>query len=135
VKKYFKICTKKAWSKVFLIIIYNFIFVNIAYMENKIGLYSHLEIQGKKGILELVHSDVFGPTLVPSFGGSLYYFSFIDYFSSKTWLYFPRKKSMVFYKFKEFKSLTENQIDKKIKVLRTSSRRELCGNDFEKFCK
>ena len=38
------------------------------------------------GILELVHSDVFGHVSVPSLGGSLYYVSFIDYFSRKTWI-------------------------------------------------
>jgi hypothetical protein len=62
----------------------------------------------EKGILELVHSDVFGPVTVPSLGGSLYYVSFIDDFSRKTWIYFLRKKSKVFEKFKEFKSLVEN---------------------------
>jgi hypothetical protein len=46
----------------------------------------------EKGILELIHSDVFGLALVPSIGGSLYYASFIDYFSRKTWIYFLRKK-------------------------------------------
>jgi hypothetical protein len=47
----------------------------------------------ENGILELVHSDVFGLVIVPSLGGSLYYVSFIDYFSRKTWIYFLRKKS------------------------------------------
>jgi hypothetical protein len=47
----------------------------------------------ENGILELVHSDVFGPVTVPSLGGSLYYVSFIDDFSRKTWIYFLRKKS------------------------------------------
>jgi hypothetical protein len=62
----------------------------------------------EKGILELVHSDVFGLVSMPSLGGSLYYVSFIDDFSRKTWIYFLRKKSEVFEKFKEFKSLVEN---------------------------
>jgi hypothetical protein len=60
------------------------------------------------GILELVDSDVFGLVIVPSIGGSLYYVSFIDDFSRKTWIYFLRKKSKVFEKFKEFKALVEN---------------------------
>jgi hypothetical protein len=62
----------------------------------------------EKGILELVHSDVLGPVSVPSLGGSLYCVSFVDSFSRNTWIYFMRKKTKVFEKFKEFKSLVEN---------------------------
>ena len=61
-----------------------------------------------KRILELVHSDVFGPVKVPSLGNSMYYVSFIDDFSRNTWIYFLKKKSEVFDKFKEFKALMEN---------------------------
>jgi hypothetical protein len=45
-----------------------------------------------KGIIELVRGDVFGLVSVPSLGGSLYYVSFIEYFSRKTWIHFLRKK-------------------------------------------
>ena len=72
-------------------------------------------------ILELVHSDVFGPVSVPSLGKSVYYVSLIDEFSRNTWIYFLRKKSEVFDKFKEFKALVENQTEKKIKALRTDN--------------
>ena len=37
-----------------------------------------------KLILELVHSDVFGPVLVPSLRGLRYYMSFINDFSRMT---------------------------------------------------
>jgi transposase InsO family protein len=70
---------------------------------------------------------------VPSLGKSVYYVSFIDDFSRNTWIYFLRKKSEVFDKFKEFKALVENQTEKKIKVLRTNNGGELCGNEFEYF--
>ena len=56
-------------------------------------------------------------------------------FSRKTWIYFLRKKSKVFDRFTEFKALVENQTKKIIKVLRTYNGGELCGNDFEEFCK
>ena len=69
-----------------------------------------------KEILDIVHSDVFGPVKVPSLGKSMYYVSFIDDFSRNTWIYFPKKKSEVFDRFKEFKALVENQTEKKIKV-------------------
>jgi hypothetical protein len=78
-----------------------------------------------EGILQLVHSDVFGPVSVPSLGKSVYYVSFIDDFSRNTWIYFLRKKSEVFDRFKEFKSLVENQTEKRIKVMRTNNGREL----------
>jgi hypothetical protein len=65
----------------------------------------------------------------------MYYVSFIDEFLRNTWIYFLRKKSEVFDRFKEFKALVENQIEKIIKVLRTDNGREFCGNEFEEFCK
>jgi hypothetical protein len=88
-----------------------------------------------KEILELIHNDVFGHVLVPSLGKSVYYVSFIDDFSRNTWIYFLRKKSEVFDKFKEFKALVENQTEKKIKILRTDNGGEFYGNESEEFYK
>eukprot|EP00253_Pinus_taeda_P020721 PITA_20721 len=88
-----------------------------------------------KHILELVHNEVFGPVKVPSLGKSVYYVSFIDDFSRNIWIYFLKKKSEVFDKFKEFKALVENQTDKKIKVLRIDNGGESCSKEFEEFYK
>ena len=74
-----------------------------------------------KGILELIHNNVFGPVRVPSLGKFVYYVSFIYDLSRNTWIYFLRKKSEVFDKFKEFKALVENQTEKKIKVFGTNN--------------
>ena len=63
----------------------------------------------EKEVLYLIQSDVFGPIYVPSLEGSMYYVSFIDNFSRNTWLYFLRKKSNIFRKFKEYKATVENQ--------------------------
>ena len=49
-----------------------------------------------------------------SLSGYVYYVSFIDDFSRKTWIYFMNNKEKVFNKFKEFKSLIENYTEKKI---------------------
>ena len=65
----------------------------------------------------------------------MYYVSFIDDFSRKTWIYFLRKKSEVFGRFKEFKALVENQTEKQIKVLSTYNGGEFYGNEFEEFYK
>jgi len=84
-----------------------------------------------KEILELVHSDVFGPVKFPSLGNLLYYVSFIDDFSRNTWIYFLKKKSEVFDRFKEFKALVENQTEKKIMALRTGNGGVFCNKEFE----
>jgi hypothetical protein len=52
-----------------------------------------------KEILDLIHSNVCGPMLVKSLGGSLYYVIFIDDYSRKTWLYLLETKDEVFNKF------------------------------------
>jgi transposase InsO family protein len=88
-----------------------------------------------EGILQLVHIDVFGPVSVPSLGKFVYYVSFIDDFLRNTWIYFLRKKSEAFDRFKEFKALVENQTEKKIKVLRKDNGGEYFGNEFEELCK
>ena len=71
-----------------------------------------------KGILEIVHSDVCGPMSTTSLSRYVYYVSFIDGYSSNTWIYFLKRKYEVFEKFKEFKSLLENLSEKNIKILR-----------------
>ena len=72
-----------------------------------------------KGILEIIHSNVCGPMSSSSLSGYVYYVSFIDAFSRKTWIYFMKNKDEVFNKFKEFKSLIENHTKKKIKTFRS----------------
>ncbi|KAE8707081.1 hypothetical protein F3Y22_tig00110387pilonHSYRG00804 [Hibiscus syriacus] len=57
-----------------------------------------------QGILDYVHSDVWGPSTTPSLGGSRYYVTFIDDFSRKVWVYFLKQKSEVFEKFKLWKA-------------------------------
>ena len=49
-----------------------------------------------KGILDVVHSDVWGPAQVSTLGGCRYYVTFIDDFSRHTWIYPMRQKSEVF---------------------------------------
>jgi hypothetical protein len=52
-----------------------------------------------QGDLELIHSDVCGPMSVASVQGGMYYVSFIDDFSRKTWIYFMKTKDEVFSRF------------------------------------
>ena len=70
----------------------------------------------EKGILEIIHSDVCCPMSSSSLSEYMYYVSFIDDFSRKTWIYFLKNKDDVFSKFKEFKALIENHTGNKIKI-------------------
>ena len=54
----------------------------------------------RKERLELVHSDVWGPTTVSSISGKQYFVIFIDDHSIKVWIYFLKYKSEVFEAFK-----------------------------------
>ncbi|KAL0284885.1 UNVERIFIED_CONTAM: Retrovirus-related Pol polyprotein from transposon TNT 1-94 [Sesamum calycinum] len=87
-----------------------------------------------EGILDYVHSDVWGPTREKSLGGSLYYATFTDDFSRKVWVYFLKQKSEVFAKFKLWKAEVENQTGRKIKYLRLDNGTKYTDLQFQKFC-
>lgn len=67
--------------------------------------------------LELVHTDVWGPAPIMSSSGFKYYVHFIDDFSRFTWIYPLKQKSETVQAFTQFKNLTENQFNKRIKVI------------------
>ena len=49
----------------------------------------------EKGILEIIHSDVCSPMSSSSLSGYVYYVSFIDNFSRKTWIYFEEQRRSI----------------------------------------
>ena len=61
--------------------------------------------------------------------------TFIDYFSRKIWVYFLKNKSDTLSRLKEFKSLTKNQSNKFIKVLRSDGGGEYDSHEFIDFYK
>ncbi|KAG8492474.1 hypothetical protein CXB51_009570 [Gossypium anomalum] len=66
-------------------------------------------IHNMKGTLEYIHSDLWGPSRVPSRGGANYMLTFIDDFSRKT--------------------------GKQIKYLHTDNGLEFCSDEFNRLCK
>jgi len=92
-------------------------------------------IHKTKGIVDYIHSDLWGPVPVPSKGGARYLFTFIDDFSRKVWVYFLKNKNDVFSNFKKWNALIENQTNKKIKRLRTDNGLEFFEGQFNEFCK
>jgi len=88
----------------------------------------------KAGKLELVHTDVYGPTTVASLGGSRYYVTFIDDSTRKVWVYFLKNKSDVFETFKKWKAEVENQTGLKIKSLKSDNGGEYSSDEFKAYC-
>lgn len=68
-----------------------------------------------------------------SLSGYVYYVSFIDDYSHKTWIYFLKGKNEVFNKFKEFKALVENLSKNKIKIFRSDNGGEFTSGEFKAF--
>ena len=70
-----------------------------------------------------------------SLSGYVYYASFIDDYSHKTWIYFLKNMDEVFERFKEFKVLVENIPEKKINILSSDNGGEFTSNEFNDYCK
>ena len=87
----------------------------------------------KKLRLEMVHTDVWGPSPVSSLGGSRFYVTFIDDFSQKVWVYFLKHYSDVFAIFKMLKAEVKNQTGLKVKCLRSDNIGEYEKSDSRHF--
>ncbi|KAK2998010.1 hypothetical protein RJ639_025476 [Escallonia herrerae] len=72
--------------------------------------------------LELVHTDVCGPTTVKSLG---------DDASRKTWIYAIKQKSDVYHTFKKWKALVENETGNKVKCLKSDNGGEYRNGGFK----
>lgn len=86
-----------------------------------------------KDILELIHTDLAGPMEEETWGGARYFLIFVDEFSRKVMGYMLKSKTEVFAKFKEFKVFVANQINKKIKKLRSDNGSEYINDKFPSF--
>ena len=85
--------------------------------------------------LQLVHSDVCGPMQTESIGGHKYFVSFIDDYSRCCAVYFLKRKSEVFDKFKEFEASATNECRQTIGTLRTDNGGEYVSKEFDAYLK
>ena len=67
-------------------------------------------------------------------GGVVYFVTFIDDFSWKTWVYLLRRKDEVLSIFKHFVTLVETQTGKKVKCLHSDNGGEYVSKAFKEFC-
>lgn len=61
--------------------------------------------------LDLVHSNVIGPTLLASLSNMLYFITSIDKYSRNVWTYILQNKSDVFTTFKALKVCIKTRVD------------------------
>ena len=92
-------------------------------------------IHNTEGILDYIHTDVWGPTKTASLGGKHYFVTFVDDFSRRVWVYTLKSKDEVFETFLVWKKMVENQAGRKIKVLRSDNGTEYRNDQFSYFCK
>ena len=74
--------------------------------------------------LQLIHFDLWGPSLLQSSSGYYYYIHFVDAYSRFTWMYLLRYKSDAFQAFLNFKTQVELQLGFKVKAIQTDWGRE-----------
>ena len=87
----------------------------------------------KDGKLELVHTDLWGPSPIATLGGSRYYITFIDDLGRKVCVYFLKNKSDVFETFKKWKAMVETKTSLKVKCLRSNNGGEYIDGGFNEY--
>ena len=91
-------------------------------------------IERNTQLLDLIHSDVCESSRPPTRGGSKYFVTFIDDCSRFCYIYLIKTKDEVFEKFKFYKVEVENQLDKRIKILRSDRGGEYTSYSLNSFC-
>jgi transposase InsO family protein len=84
--------------------------------------------------LEIVHIDLVGPTTTKGLKSEKYFMLLVDDYTRMTTVFFLRNKSEVFEKLKVYKEMVENEMDLKIKCLRSNNGGELTSKEFMDYC-
>ncbi|PKU87215.1 Retrovirus-related Pol polyprotein from transposon TNT 1-94 [Dendrobium catenatum] len=90
-------------------------------------------LNNTNAILDLVHSDVWGPAPVTSNQGFRYYVLFVDDFSRFSWIFPMRTKTEVLTNFIVFRTQIEKYTSKSIKIIRTDGGMEYVNHDFKQY--
>ena len=84
--------------------------------------------------LQLIHSDICGPMSIKARHGASYFITFIDDYSHYGHVYLISHKYEALDCFIKYLNEVENQLDKKVKVLRTDRGKEYLSDQFKKLC-
>ena len=86
-------------------------------------------------LLELVHSDKYGPLCTQARGAYEYFITFTDDYSRYGFVYLLQRKSETFDVFKVFRTLVEKQTDKQIITLQSDRGGGYMSGEFDDFLK
>ena len=84
--------------------------------------------------LDLIHSDIYGQMTMRVKHGAQYFITFIDDFTRFGHVYLISHRYEALDCFKRYSTLVENQLNTKIKSLRTDRGREYLSNLFKAYC-
>ncbi|GJS94351.1 putative ribonuclease H-like domain-containing protein [Tanacetum coccineum] len=84
--------------------------------------------------LQLLHMDLFGPTSVRSLNHKTYCLVITDDFSRFSWVFFLRTKDETSAILKDFIRQIENQLNQKVKTIRSDNGTEFKNNDVIELC-
>jgi transposase InsO family protein len=79
--------------------------------------------------LEIVHIDLVGPTTTKGLKGERYFMLLVDDYTRMTTVFFLKNKSEAFENFKIYKEMVENEMDSRIKCLRSDNGGEFTSKE------
>ncbi|CAN1215725.1 Retrovirus-related Pol polyprotein from transposon TNT 1-94, partial [Linum perenne] len=85
-------------------------------------------------ILELIHVDLFGPANVMTMGGKFYCFVLVDDYSRFCWVFLLKSKDETVSKFKIWTKKIQNELNEKVRSIRSDNSGEFIGDKFKDFC-
>ena len=83
--------------------------------------------------MDLIHTDLWGPTKRKGLDGEKYFILLIDDYIRMTWVCLLKRKSEAYGCFKTFKELVENEKRSRIKCLRSENGGEFTSDEFNKY--
>jgi hypothetical protein len=84
--------------------------------------------------LEIVHTDLVGPTKTKGLKGKKYFMLLVYDYTRMTAVCFLKNKSESFENFKIYKEMVENEMDSKIKCLRSDNGGDFTSKEFIDYC-
>ncbi|GJX72066.1 putative ribonuclease H-like domain-containing protein [Tanacetum coccineum] len=84
--------------------------------------------------LQMFHMDLFGPTFVKSLNKKMYFLVVTDDFSRFSWVFFLASKDETSGILKTFITGIENQINRKVKIIRCDNGTEFKNSEMNQFC-